>query len=116
MLANRTRLTAAGLYHAQVFARHGCERPLIVVTLGASDEAAATIRSFLGAEMAYVSAGRVSPDVSGLAYRVHALAAGLSFSRPRVLPILAISPPPPDADGPYQPPRAGEWARLSARS
>lgn len=113
-LAGRARVTASGLYHAQVFGKPGCDRQMLVISLGATLEALAMIEGPFGGDVAYLVGGRFSSTLSTFDYKARALVAGLNFMRQRVLPILAVSPPPPQAPAGCQPPAAPAWRRLSA--
>ena len=110
---DRTRLTAAGVYAAQVFTKPGCPSKLKVVVLDLSEQATDVVRQSLGPETAFLYDGDFSTNPSPAAFAAKAVRAGLTLTADRLMPPLAVSPAPkPEDHSPCAPPPASEWIRI----
>ena len=115
-LADRQKMTRAGLYTAQVFVKAGCDERIAVAALGAADEAADVAVDQLGPDVAFLEDGRFSARPSAGAFFAGAARAGLTLESRRLLPTLAVAPAPPRTEAPCTPPPAGAWANLGRAS
>lgn len=102
-----------GLYTAARFVRAGCDAPLTVAILSASEEAADLARRDLGDSMAFVQSGAVVTRPSAITRQAAGLIhwirhpAGHVLSPP--LPIVAVSPAPMDSDTACGAPAPVHW-------
>ena len=78
-LAERQKMTRAGLYTAQIFNKAGCDQRMAVAALGAADEAADVAVDQLGQDVAFLEDGQFSARPSAGAFFASAARAGLTL-------------------------------------
>jgi hypothetical protein len=115
-LAERQKMTRAGLYTAQIFNKAGCDQRIAVAVLGAADEAADVAVDQLGQDVVFLEDGHFSARPSAGLFFAGAARAGLTLESHRLLPTLAVAPAPRRTEAPCTPPPAGAWANLGRAS
>jgi hypothetical protein len=115
-LAERQKMTRAGLYAAQIFNKAGCDQRIAVAALGAADEAADVAVDRLGQDVVFLEDGQLSARPSAGAFFAGAARAGLTLDSHRLLPALAVAPAPPRTEAPCAPPPAGAWVNFGRAS
>jgi hypothetical protein len=106
-------LTAAGTYEVQLYRKDGCPTPIAIVVLGPADEIQSMISLKLGADVAYLEAGKLSPRPSAPGVFRHMIVAGASLMTTHVLPIIAIAPAPGVEGAPCAPPPRAAWLKMN---
>jgi hypothetical protein len=115
--AGRQGLTVDGATTIRYFSRPGCAAALAVALAPRAPEAASMLRLAFGGQISWLDAGVLyeDPPLARQAWRVTVAAAvaRLGGPRDRVMPILAIAPP-PGGTGVCAPPAAEAWKALAA--
>ncbi|MFV0298209.1 MAG: hypothetical protein ACK5JT_19055 [Hyphomicrobiaceae bacterium] len=106
------------MYPYQLFTRTGCPRPMAVAFLAGNSENAELVRRDANDDVAFVQDGTVMAMPSGVERQLTIITAGISKLLGRRslhrLPVLAVTPRPPETEDRCSGPLASAWRDIEA--